>query len=84
MKNRITSTFAALVMVVAALVTAGTMTAGAAETGECTTETTGWLTSPPAGTGWVQIDSKTVTDEEAYDRGGDSEVFEWWQLVTER
>jgi len=76
MKNRITSTFAALVMVVAALVTAGTMTAGAAETGECTTETTGWLTSPPAGTGWVQIDSKTVTDEEAY-----TEVVtpsQWW------
>ena len=44
MKNRITSTFAALALVVAALVTAGTMTATATETGEqCTTEYSGWV-----------------------------------------
>ena len=28
-------------------------------------QTTDWLTEPPAGDGWVQIDQRTVTDEEA-------------------
>jgi len=74
MKNRITSTFAALVMVVAALVTAGTMSA-TAQTDECTTETTGWLLESP-GEGWVLVDTRTVVDKPAYE-----EVVtpsQWW------
>ena len=66
MKNRITSTFAALALVVAALVTAGTMTASAAETGECTTENSGWVRESP-GADWVLINTRTVIDREAYD-----------------
>jgi len=66
MTKRIFSTLSALVLVVAALVTAGTMTAGATETGECTTEYSGWVTSPPAGDGWVLIKTRKVTDEPGY------------------
>jgi LPXTG-motif cell wall-anchored protein len=33
----------------------------------CTTETTGWVTEAPPGDGWVQIDERTVVDEDAYD-----------------
>jgi hypothetical protein len=67
MTKRIMSTFAALALVVAALVTAGTMTATATETGgHCTTQYSGWVTESP-GEGWVKIHTRTVTDKAAYD-----------------
>jgi len=38
-----------------------------ADTKTCTTEQTGWLTEAPSADGWVLVDERTVTDQEAYD-----------------
>lgn len=61
-------------LALAAALGLGTMSimlaAPAAQAGDgdqtCTTETTGWVLEAPDGRDWVQIDQRTVTDEEAY------------------
>ena len=67
MTKRIMLAIAALILVVAALVTTGTMAATATQTGgHCTTQYSDWVRESP-GEGWVKIATRTVTDHAAYD-----------------